>query len=327
MVAGLDVGTAFCVCARKTKEGKLKFKKERTSFYQIEQGDFTKSLLNNSKVNYIEKGKDLYVLGDEALRFANLFHKEASRPLAQGMLSPREKESVPMLRVLLEEIAGEPKEPNEKIYFSVPANPVDAVKNNIYHEKVIEEILKNKGYDPKAMNEALAIVYSELADNKFSGIAMSFGAGMVNVCLSYLSVPIVSFSTAKSGDWIDEMSAQAQGETSSKMQELKEKELDLSIDQAETLLKTLSIHYDALIDYTLKHFVAEFKKSKNLPDIKGEGLPIVISGGTSMPKGFVERFKKRLDNMDFPIKVSEVRQAAEPLYSVAKGLLVAAEVS
>jgi hypothetical protein len=326
MPVGLDVGTAFCVCARKDQEGKLKFKKERTAFFQIEQGDFTKGLLDNNKVNYIQKDKELYILGDEALKFANLFHKEAQRPLAQGMLSPREKESVPMLRLLLEELVGEPTVEKEVIYFSVPANPVDAIKNNIYHEKVIEEILKNKGYTPKSMNEAMAIVYSELSTNRFSGIAMSFGAGMVNVAMSYLSVPILSFSIAKSGDWIDEISAQSQGETSSKMQEKKEKELDLSITQDDILLKSLAIHYDALIDYTLKHFVAEFKKSKNLPETGGEKLPIVVSGGTSMPKGFLERFKARLALMEMPIPIGNIIKASDPLNAVAKGLLIAAEV-
>jgi len=49
----------------------------------------------------------------------------------------------------------------------------------------------------------------------------------------------------------------------------------------------------------------------------------VLSGGTAMPPGFQERFEKALRASDFPIELSEIRTAADPLHSTAKGTLVA----
>jgi hypothetical protein len=43
-----------------------------------------------------------------------------------------------------------------------------------------------------------------------------------------------------------------------------------------------------------------------------------------MPKGFGERFEKVLRASDFPIELSEIRIAADPLTATAKGALVAA---
>jgi actin-related protein len=53
-------------------------------------------------------------------------------------------------------------------------------------------------------------------------------------------------------------------------------------------------------------------------------ITIILSGGTSLPKGFAHRFNQILDRLKLPIPVGEVRMAAQPLHSVAKGALVAA---
>jgi hypothetical protein len=51
---------------------------------------------------------------------------------------------------------------------------------------------------------------------------------------------------------------------------------------------------------------------------------MVLSGGTAMPQGFLERFEKALRASDFPVPVSDVWLAADPLNSTAKGALMAA---
>jgi hypothetical protein len=43
-----------------------------------------------------------------------------------------------------------------------------------------------------------------------------------------------------------------------------------------------------------------------------------------MPKGFRDRFEKILREKEFPIELSEIRMAADPLTTTAKGALVAA---
>ncbi len=39
--------------------------------------------------------------------------------------------------------------------------------------------------------------------SNYTGIGISCGGGLCNVCLAYLSVPVVSFSVPKAGDFID----------------------------------------------------------------------------------------------------------------------------
>jgi hypothetical protein len=50
----------------------------------------------------------------------------------------------------------------------------------------------------------------------------------------------------------------------------------------------------------------------------------VLSGGTTMPKGFLDRFMTALGVQEFPVRLSEVRLSEDPLHSTARGALMAA---
>ena len=320
---GVDIGTMFVKCAHK-ESGEIVFRSQRNAFFGVEHTDFTKKILDNSRVKYIIKGDNLYVVGDEALQFANMFNKDTRRPLSKGVISPTEKEALPIVELLIKSVVGEPTHKGEIVYFSIPGEPLDADFNVIYHIKMVEGFLKTLGYAPKPINEAHAIILSELAEEDFTGMGLSFGGGMVNVCLSFMSVPIFKFSVAKSGDWIDQQVAMAVDETASRVSSIKESSLDLSKEgDLSKIESALSIYYNHLIEYVIESIKQEFAKARRLPKIP-KPISIILSGGTSLPRGFSGRFKQILDRLKLPIPVGSVRMASQPLRSVAKGALVAA---
>ncbi|MBI5400400.1 hypothetical protein HZB07_07365 [Candidatus Saganbacteria bacterium] len=320
---GMDIGTMFVKCAQKEGD-KIVFRSQRNAFFEIENNDFTKNILDNSKVRYMVKEAKLFVVGDEALQFANMFNKEVRRPLAKGVISPSEKEALPMVELLIKSVIGRPSHEGEIVYFSVPGEPLDAEFNIIYHSKVLEGFLRTLGYTPKSINEAHAVVLSELAEEDFTGIGLSFGGGMVNVCFSFMSVPIFKFSVTKAGDWIDQQVSMAIDETASRVSAIKESSLDLTKKDGLNKIETaLSIYYNHLIEYVIENIKQELGRTKKLPQIDNP-LTIVLSGGTSLPKGFEQRFKERLDQLKLPLPVGKVRMASQPLRSPAKGALVAA---
>ncbi|MBU0880946.1 MAG: hypothetical protein KKE81_01970 [Candidatus Omnitrophica bacterium] len=320
---GVDIGTMFVKCAHKEGD-EIVFKSQRNAFFDVEHTDFTKKILDNSKVKYIIKGDDLYVVGDEALQFANMFNKDTRRPLSKGVISPTEKEALPIIELLIKSVVGEPAHKGEIVYFSVPGEPLDADFNVLYHIKMVEGFLKTLGYAPKPINEGHAVILSELAEEDFTGMGLSFGGGMVNVCLSFMSVPIFKFSVAKSGDWIDQQVAMAVDETASRVSSIKESSLDLSKEgELSKIESALSIYYNHLIEYVIENIKQEFAKARRLPKIPNP-ISIILSGGTSLPKGFSGRFKQILDRLKLPIPVGSVRMASQPLRSVAKGALIAA---
>lgn len=321
---GVDIGTAFVKCAERVGDN-IVFRSQRNAFFEIEHSDFTKKILSNSKVKYIVKDDKLYVVGDEALEFANMFNRETRRPLSRGVISPTEQEALPMVELLIKSVVRNPSyDKGEIVYYSVPGEPLDAEFNVIYHEKVIDGFLRALGYTPKTINEGHAIILSELAEEDFTGIGLSFGGGMVNFCFCFLSVPVLKFSVTKAGDWIDQQVAMVTNETASRVSAVKESSFDLSKKEGLSKIESaLSIYYNHLIEYVIDNIRAELSKQTRLPRIT-KPITIILSGGTSLPIGFADRFRTILKQHKFPLEVGSIRMASQPLRAVAKGALVAA---
>ncbi|WP_435099134.1 hypothetical protein [Halarchaeum sp. P4] len=321
MAKGLDVGTMNLISAR--QEGsETVFVQQRNSFVELDYSDMADQMLSRSDVLHIKKGEKVYVVGDDALNFANIFNRETRRPMKAGILSSDEKSAIPMIKLILQQVVDEPQRPNERLFFSTPADPTDSELSTLYHQKTLESILSDMGYDPEPINEGMAVIYSELADNDFTGLGISFGAGMTNVCLSYYAVPVMRFSIARGGDWIDEQAARATGTPVDKVTSTKEEDfrLDFTSDVG-GVEGALGIYYENLLDYVVENVVKEVDEE----DVEeGLDVPVVVTGGTASPDGFEALFRERLREADLPFSVSGVQRASEPLYSVARGALVAA---
>jgi len=321
MARGIDVGTMNIISAE--QEGnETVFVQQRNSFVEIEYSDMAEEMLSRSEVLHIRKDDSVYVVGDDALNFANIFKQETRRPMSHGILSSDESSAIPMIKLILEQVVGEPEKPRERLFFSTPADPIDSDLNTLYHQKTLESLLGDMGYDPEPINEGMAVIYSELADRNFTGLGISFGAGMTNVCLAYYAVPVMRFSIARGGDWVDEQAAQATGTPVDKVTATKEDdfELDFRTDVG-GIEGALSIYYENLLDYVIENIQRETDEE----DVEeGLDVPVVVTGGTSSPDGFEELFEEHLDEAEIPFSISGVSRAEEPMYSVASGALVAA---
>lgn len=333
MAKGLDVGTSFVVLAQDAADGAVSYKDFRDAFYTIKPSSPVAQKM-------IEKGlagrvfvKDadgtFILLGQDAIEKAVERNDSAKRPMHRGVVSAKEKDAKRILAYILKEVAGQASEPGEKLVFCVPAQPVDQEDEDFdvgYHEDVVKTVLGECGYAARAINEAEALCYSELENDDYTGVALSCGAGMVNCCVMLNGEPTVMFSTTKSGDWVDRMAAVATAEKDSVVQVEKEHG-DFTIGQPtdNVILAAVSSYYERLIDYTTKQLAAAMTDHKALPKFKNP-LPVVIAGGTSQAKGFVELFRTKLGENGFPLPVSEVRHAQDALHAVARGCLVAAKV-
>ncbi|RLM83594.1 hypothetical protein D3D02_17530 [Halobellus sp. Atlit-38R] len=321
MAQGLDVGTMNILSARQDGSETV-FVQQRNSFVEIDYSDMAEQMLSRSDVLHIRKDDQVYIVGDDALNFANIFNEETRRPMQSGILSSDEQSAIPMIKLIAEQVVGQPKHNDELLFFSVPADPIDADVSTLYHQKTIESLLTDMGYTPEPINEGMAVIYSELANREFTGLGISFGAGMTNVCLSYYAVPVMKFSIARGGDWVDEQAAKATGTPVDKVTSRKEEDFSLDFEtDVGGIEGALSIYYDNLLDYVIENIIKEVDEEDVEEDLD---VPVVVTGGTSSPDGFEELFEERLTESQIPFSISDVRQADNPLYSVAQGALVAA---
>jgi hypothetical protein len=157
----------------------------------------------------------------------------------------------------------------------------------------------------------------------YTGIGISCGGGLCNVCMAYLSVPVLSFSIPKAGDFIDASAAAVTGERANRLRILKEESFFLNGHYPGKLQQVLGLYYDDMIRALVQGLKEAFEQARNMPKLT-RPIPLVLSGGSAMPKGFRDRFEKILRESGFPVAISEIRLAADPLTTTAKGALVAA---
>ena len=323
---GLDVGTANLLSAIHNHDGNPTVKRERNMFLEIpSEFQKNKKMLTQLKVPYVGFRDRLFVLGDAAFNLANMFGKDVQRPMSNGFLHPTERDAIPMLRFIVERLLGEPAAKDEPVYFCVPAPSIDVENDIVYHQGVIEGLLKKLGYAPHAINEGHAVVYSELADDDFTGIGISCGGGMFNVCVAYKSIPAVTFSVGRGGDWIDEHVAKVMGISRTRVIDIKESP-SVSLNRpGNREEEAIVLYYRNLIEYVLKNLAQRFSLAQDVPRFT-DPVQIVVAGGSCMVDGFVDVFNEELEKVDFPLEVAGVRRADEALTSVVRGCLIAASM-
>jgi hypothetical protein len=318
---GLDVGTSRICLAQRVGE-EYHYETQLNAFVTIPFSKMTENVFKKEKVPHTVTGPEIVVHGNESERFADLLNVETRRTMDKGVLNPAEADSLGMLRKIVESMLDRVKD-RQKLCFTVPAAPLGAEDNLTYHEATLRQILTEMGYEVKCINEGLAVVYSELESSNYSGIGISCGGGLCNVCVSYLSVPVLSFSIPKAGDYIDFSTATITGERANRVRIAKEDSFHFNGFFADKLQQALGVYYDEMIQSLVEGMKQAFSSARNLPK-SDRPLPIVLSGGTAMPEGFKDRFEKALIDAELPFATSDIRVAADPLHASAKGALVAA---
>jgi len=323
---GLDIGTNMLVSAMMNEEDRPVYKRQRDAFFRISPKSEVnrksiKMSLEGRKANFIIDGGDFIVVGEDALHMANERNLEARRPMRRGVLSPKEKASLPMIKLIIQSLIGHGLE-NDKLIFSIPAEPIDGDFDIFYHAEMMKTYLREMGFVPEPLNEGFAIAFSELLDDNLTGMCLSFGAGMVNSVVCYEGDPIVQFSLTKGGDWIDNSVGHALDLNASLVQiEKEEAALDLLKPEGK-IQEALIVYYNVLMNYALDNIVYELERAK-LPSFR-EPIPIIVSGGLTLADNFVEKFKDEVSKKKLPFQIKEIRRAKDPMTCVAHGCLMAA---
>ena len=333
MAKGLDCGTSFYIAA--TEE---LVKKQRNAFLTVDgEVNQVKRMLKRQGIPFVEKAGKVHIVGQHAFNYAQIFSTaELKRPMKSGLLNPTEKDALPVLNAIIGELLGDAVD-GETCVYCIPSKPIDVKREVSYHEDVLRTIIEQYGYNVKKIEEAVAIGYEGLVDTQLTGVAISMGAGMCNVAVMYQGMTALSFSVSRGGDWVDENVAMDTGVSKAKVTNIKETSttLDLSAatyqniyeeetDEANVLIAIRS-YYGALINYLLTNLKVQFEGVENVPNFPN-AVPIVIGGGTSLVKGFLDVFNEQFDQDDFPIPISEIIHIEDAHTAVARGCLSEAQL-
>lgn len=315
---GLDIGTTNIVVYRNGNAA-VSTQMETNVFFTVPSLPETKDFLRGNKIRFLDRNGSLYILGNPAEEFASILGGQTRHPMERGMLNLGESEGINVIYAILRRFIAPPKKENETLGFSIPGKPIDSTATVIFNESIFKSFLEKLGYSPRPVNEGMAVVASELSGGRHAtGIGISIGGGMCNVCCAYLSIPVATYSIQMGGDFIDNTVAGSVGESSAKIKSIKETELDLSASPKNSVEHGLHVCYETLFSTLAKSLEQVLSASDSVPKLRG-ALPIILSGGTVLAPGSREKFASILRKVKLPFKVSDIALAKNPLHATAKG--------
>ena len=110
-------------------------------------------------------------------------------------------------------------------------------------------------------------MFGELSAANFSGIGISCGSGLCNVCLAVLSVPVLSFSIPRAGDFIDSQAALVTGDVATRMRVQKEQAFRLHGMNGDRVNNALSVYYDEVIENLVNSLKENISSARKLPKL------------------------------------------------------------
>ena len=334
---GCDPGTMFFQTAEIKGDSEIAFQEIRNAFIELDVTEEASEALSQNNWKYIHdeaEGK-YYVLGEDALKMAKMFpgKLELRRPMKDGVLNKGEGKKMLVLSDIIERSLGKPTDELDIVTTCVSSPSVDGSSDSAFHRSRLQGMFSNAGWDVKVIEEAHAVILSENptmqeedgSEAKYSGMGISFGAGRVNCVLAYKGKAIIGMSAARSGDWIDNKVAEATDAPISQIIGAKEKRLDFNnLDFEDDVIIALDVYYGEMIKFIFNNFAAKFKEVKS--EFPGD-IEIVVAGGTSMPKGFIQKIEQVISGLNLPFEIKEIRRAKDPRTCVARGCMTHAIIS
>jgi hypothetical protein len=333
MGIGFDCGTYTLICCQRDDKKNIVKKEGINAFIEflLEDDDrMTFNMMDTAGVPIVEHEGYGYALGEHAVNMAYAMPGiELKRPMKEGCVNPNEMNGFEILKIMIHSLLDEIKRDKEVLYYSVPANALNEETDADYHQKTLDLIFRSfedgegRKVDPHPINEGLALIYAELGKKAFTGLGISCGAGMVNICFAIYGHPVFEFSLVNSGDWIDKMAGKAIGEDPTFINKEKTK-IDLSKPPETLLERAVQTQYTIMLEKTITG-IKNGLKGAGKKARTGEAIDVVVAGGSSLPTGFTNLFKKILIDAKLPLNVGKIIRPSDPLYSVARGCLIAAE--
>jgi hypothetical protein len=318
---GLDVGTDQIVLA--TNIGTVNPFVQNV-FVSVPSQQSVKKALQQLECQYLCDQDYIHIVGEDAYEFSTVLNLPIRRTMTAGTVNAGDDVCIRVFRHLLSEVLKKHVSSENSVCYSVPSSgfagaPTPTPVHLQLHENLIRDVLKDRKCTCVPVKEGMAVVYSELQDEGFTGFGISFGAGLVNVVLSYMTIPAFDFSLPLGGDILDDRAASLLGVNHSRIREAKENGFSFNA-HGDTLHETLRLVYADMMS-TVINAIKQSAERMKLSQRFTRSIPIAIAGGSCMPDGFTELFAEVIAKAALPFRVSGVRRAAHPLRAVSAGCL------
>ena len=262
-----------------------------------------------------------YVVGSDAKLVASRIDESPITLYSNGVLRVDdyvEPAIYSLIKATLDGTQGVGEE--SSLCYTTPGTLLDEEEPTAAHRDLLQTVFVDMGIDATPVSKGFAVVYDQLAEDKYTGLGICIEAQSTSVALAYYGVPVMVFSLAKGTDWIVERAAGETGHARSQVASVFE---DFRLDPNANAggIESALAHG---IDDLAAELVDAIDEQATERDVQDLPVPVAV-GGDGAIEGVEFLFGGRFDAADLPFSIRGVRLADDPAASPARGALAAAE--
>ncbi|MDA0285221.1 MAG: hypothetical protein O3B13_24250 [Planctomycetota bacterium] len=349
MTAALDLGSSAIRSLR--REGDVLLSRTSRCVYAVlPDSPAHQRLLEQCGLQFTTCEEGIVLLGDGAHEHAELF-KSPCQPLMAGGRLPKGNPLVrQLISALVEVILPIAGSRNEICSLTLPGGAaLDSSRDARADLEFYIRLVRLQGYEPKLVPASQALILAELVQSAFTGIGIVFGASGCEAILAHRGNPICHAASDHGGEWIDSQLAKTFGAPSIGAASDSDAESGSAIDRAFARESQLAIRrqreqltgrsndsrdrfasqVESLLQDTIYElcdaFSAELIRSRRAKELPSP-LPIVCGGGLIQTSGFGTILDSVLQEVNLPIQTLTPRLVTGSSRSIARGLLISAEL-
>jgi hypothetical protein len=333
MTIALDIGTRHFRSLRRD-EGRLIGRRNLAEYVALPDTPGHRRLLERTASSFARCDDSLLVVGQAALELAETLQLPSIPLMTTGRIPSHDPLARQVIASLIDCLIPRTDADGRRCWMTVPGGLDDP--ETAGERMFFSQLVRLRGFEPHIVSSAHSVILAELGSNGFTGIGLDFGAGASRASLAHRGCELARTHLARGGQWIDQQLAEsedsllwdAQGNRYldlagiTRWKESRLVSVKCPISDRE---QRLALLYEKLIGEVLTDFRAAVKQ---LPSARAlpQPMPIVCTGGVTQVTGFAALLEELLQDIMFPLVISDIRCASEAEYTVARGSLITAEV-
>ena len=331
MTIALDVGTHRLKVLR-CEGDRLVARACRTIYASLPDSAARRQMLERIGINTSRCGNDLVVLGDSAANLAKVLQVPCLPLLSSGRVPDDDPAARQMLGAMIDQLLGEARETGEYCCLVVP----QASREEKGNAEFFSRLARLQGYRPLTVSAGMAVVLAETVHTGFTGIGVSLGSTGCEISLAHRGVELSRASVSRGTRWIDERLANCHGlalwdprgqkhldvEQAARTREMAGHPLSNPTDEFEEEIAKCYRELMGEVARALAEMLGNCETAATLP----QPLAVVVSGGPARATGMGPLLERTLRAADLPVRLGEVRVAADSDFTIARGCLINAEL-
>jgi hypothetical protein len=335
MTIGLDIGGRSIRSLRRESR-RLIGRTTAAEYIALPPTDNDRRLLERARVPYASCEGSLIVHGRSASELAPVVHVPRLPVLPQGQLPHDDPLARQLAASLLEALLPQVASGNAVCVVAPPLPGANGDVTGTREWDFFSRVIRMRGYQPVAIDRPSALVLAELGHAGFTGVALTFEDFRCAAVIARCGQALVQAGIPRGLAWIDEVLARAAGYVVWDMDGNSYVDFDTVLRWKQTAspslvapdspeADTLARCYQSLLHELVRELAARSLDSRDVATLRGP-LPLACCGEATLARGFVQLLADELNRTGLPIGVGDIRIADDPVFTVARGCLIRAEL-